>query len=66
MEKRVADLERIVHEQAFTLVDQARRLSLLEIDRTDAPPPPAPATELAIRPWGGEGISTRFENRDLG
>ena len=47
MERRVANLERLVHKQAVTIKDQGRRLLELENDR-EAPPQPQPGT-LALQ-----------------
>ena len=57
MERRMANLERLVHEQAVTIEDQGRRLLELEIDRAEAPPQPQPAAEdVGVRPSAPEGV----------
>ena len=59
IEKRFEDLERIVHEQAFALEDQNRRLSLLEI--ADVPPSLPATEELTVRP-AATGTSVSVDN----
>ena len=57
MERRMANLERLVHKQAVTIEDQGRRLLELEIDRAEAPPQPQPAAEdVGVRPWAPKGV----------